>query len=35
MDIVGALTSSRSEGGSVAINRRLGKIFLIAQVCSR
>jgi putative ABC transport system permease protein len=31
-NIVGALTSSRLEGGSVAINRRLRKIFLIAQV---
>jgi hypothetical protein len=31
-DIVGALTSSHSESGIIAINRRLHKIFLIAQV---
>jgi hypothetical protein len=31
-DIVGALTSSHSESDSIAINRRLRKIFLIAQV---
>jgi hypothetical protein len=32
LTIVGALTSSRSEGGTAALNRRLRKIFLIAQV---